>query len=105
MIAIIVGAPALTILLLIAAAALIGTREGQPVLRRTRLAGWWVLWSLAAAILTLAGGVRRAGGSGWRKLAGRIRAIRPAPGPQPETVPERKPAPGPGRHRKVVTAR
>ena len=103
MIAIIVGAPALTILLLIAAAALIGTREGQPVQRRTRLAGWWVLWSLAAAILTLAGGVRRAGGSGWRKLAGRIRAIRQAP--QPDAAPGRKPAPGPGRHRKVVTAR
>jgi hypothetical protein len=95
MIAILAGAPALGIVGLIVTAILIGTREGQPTLRRTRLAGWWVLWSLVAAILTLAGGVRRAGGWGLRKLAARIRAaLRPHP----------KAAPRGGKHR-AVTAR
>ena len=99
----ILAAVAGTLLLLIVAAILIGTREGQPTLYRTRLAGWAAAWLLVAAVLTLAAGARRAGGAGWRKLAGRIRAIRPSAEPQP--APERKPAPGPGRHRKAVTAR
>ena len=96
------GLVAATLILLTVAAILIGTREGQPTLKRTRLAGWWAAWSLVAAVLTLAAGARRASGSGLRKLAarvrklaGRIRAGRPATGP--ETVH--------GRHRKVATAR
>lgn len=101
----ILGAVAATLLLLIIAAILIGTREGQPTLYRTRLATWWTAWSLIAAVLTLATGARRAGGTGLRKLAARIRAIRTAPEPQPEAAPERKPAQGPGRHRRVATAR
>lgn len=96
-----VGLVAITLLLLAVAAILIGTREGQPTLHRTRLAAWWAAWSLVAAVLTLAAGARRAGGNGLRKLAARIRAIRTAPKPQP--VP--RPAPRIGKHRAAVSTR
>lgn len=92
-----VGLVAITLLLLAVAAVLIGTREGQPSLHRTRQAAWWAAWSLVAAVLALASGARRAGGLGLRKLAARIKAAR-LPRPKSADAPRR------GRHR-VVTAR
>ena len=99
----ILGAVAATLALLGVAAILIGTAEGRPTLNRTRRGAEWACWSLIAAVLSLGSGMHRGAGNGFRWLAGRIRAIRQAP--QPDAAPERKPAPGPGRHRKVVTAR
>lgn len=97
MIALIVGAPALTIALMTVAAILIGTREGQPVMARTRLAAWCLYWLALAAVTAMAAGMRRAGGLGLRKLATRIRAAR-------LLRPKAAGAPQRGRHR-VVTAR
>lgn len=102
------GLVAATLLCLAVAAVLIGTREGQPALYRTRLAAWCSGWLLIGAALALASGMRRAGGQGLRKLAGRIRAIRPAPetAPAPERPLPAKPyMPRHGRPRRVATAR